>query len=553
MKRLQERLSAAKRTKEFMERMETVFFLNESVVPLAEFVANAFNEANEESRYAQVLGSLYGTYLAAGKGTEATDALERLIDIDPYDYENQKRLEQLKGKVDDARFRSVASRITGSGSTLTVEGTSFTQTTDKAQVAAPADPLKRGVMLEDLIVQVEIFLQYSLKAKAIEKLQQLHELFPGEEANNERLYNLYEQAQFFPPDLAKPGAARPAPEAAAPPVASSADTVSDLAMISEITHALFRQGGPKEILQTAAVEMGKYLGVSRCLGTLGQPGKLPSVTVEFCAPGVPQSPRVAIVKLLALLAKTKIDPGTGAALDMQLTPDLKQAGAQSVLAMPLTDKEKQEPIGLLVLSQVGTPRQWKPNEVYLLKAVTDQVDTSISHIKMRSLMKTMTVADDGSGLLRRSSYLDTLVAEARRNKEQGTPLVVVLFELDKGVQLLGKVSEAKMEKFMREAGTIILAQTRQHDLAFWYTTTSLAVLLNDTTARKCQPMVEKLRNVLSELELPGVKDKVRFSAAISEAAVRPDYDELDIVTDVVNRAELSLEQVRKKGDAVAVW
>jgi hypothetical protein len=53
-------------------------------------------------------------------------------------------------------------------------------------------------MLEDMIVQAEIFLQYSLNAKGIEKLQRINELFPGEEARNERLRKLYERAEYFP-------------------------------------------------------------------------------------------------------------------------------------------------------------------------------------------------------------------------------------------------------------------------------------------------------------------------------------------------------------------
>ncbi len=66
-------------------------------------------------------------------------------------------------------------------------------------------------------------------------------------------------------------------------------------------------------------------------------------------------------------------------------------------------------------------------------------------------------------------------------------------------------------------------------------------------------MVEKLRQALLDVKLPGVKDSPSFSAAISEASIRPDYDEPDIVTDVINRAEFTLEEARKKGNAVAVW
>ena len=41
--------------------------------------------------------------------------------------------------------------------------------------------------LEDLIVQTEIFLQYSLQAKALERLQKIAAMFPGEEERHPRL------------------------------------------------------------------------------------------------------------------------------------------------------------------------------------------------------------------------------------------------------------------------------------------------------------------------------------------------------------------------------
>ena len=65
--------------------------------------------------------------------------------------------------------------------------------------------------LEDLVVQVEIFLQYSLQTKAVERLERIAELFPGEEDKNERLRALYERANWWPK-----GAPRKASPAAPP-------------------------------------------------------------------------------------------------------------------------------------------------------------------------------------------------------------------------------------------------------------------------------------------------------------------------------------------------
>jgi len=58
--------------------------------------------------------------------------------------------------------------------------------------------------LDDLIVQTEIFLQYSLHAKAVERLQKIASMFPGEEAHNPRLQNLYQMANWWPKTAVKP-------------------------------------------------------------------------------------------------------------------------------------------------------------------------------------------------------------------------------------------------------------------------------------------------------------------------------------------------------------
>jgi len=43
---------------------------------------------------------------------------------------------------------------------------------------------------------------------------------------------------------------------------------------------------------------------------------------------------------------------------------------------------------------------------------------------------------------------------------------------------------------------------------------------------------------------------VTLSAGIVEAVARADFDSEDIVTDLINRAEFSLEEARKKGDTM---
>src|SRR6266852_1110392 len=98
--------------------------------------------------------------------------------------------------------------------------------------------------LDDLMVQSEIFLQYSLHSKAVERLQKIAGMFPGEEERNARLRTLYELANWWPPGAirTKPEPDAGVPVAAAEPVslpaktgAYSPETLRDLTKIWEIT------------------------------------------------------------------------------------------------------------------------------------------------------------------------------------------------------------------------------------------------------------------------------------------------------------------------------
>ena len=63
----------------------------------------------------------------------------------------------------------------------------------------------------------------------------------------------------------------------------------------------------------------------------------------------------------------------------------------------LTDKETQAPAGALLVGD-ASPRKWKPNESFFLQAVGDQLVLSVTHTRLRSLVRTLAVADEKTGL-----------------------------------------------------------------------------------------------------------------------------------------------------------
>ena len=97
----------------FLAMMQDVVAGHRPSIEMLEFLADQFNSANRESDYcATLLGSLTFTAQKAAP-PKAGDALDRAAEIDPYESGHQKRMEMLKGKIDDNRYQVIASRFTG--------------------------------------------------------------------------------------------------------------------------------------------------------------------------------------------------------------------------------------------------------------------------------------------------------------------------------------------------------------------------------------------------------------------------------------------------------
>jgi len=164
---------------------------------LVEFWAAAYAALNREVKYFDALVRLFDMYLEAGNVVGAGEALEKLVDIDAYDSRHQQRLDRLKGRADAAFLGRMRTRLSQLA-TNTSDGMDVPAANSVADRPPAAEQNRDKQTLEDLIVQAEIFMQYSLQAKVVERLEKIAELFPKEEEHNERLRNLHRMANWQP-------------------------------------------------------------------------------------------------------------------------------------------------------------------------------------------------------------------------------------------------------------------------------------------------------------------------------------------------------------------
>jgi len=537
--------------RQFIAIMEDITGSRRASSQMLEFLSELYNSSNRESDYCTTLLKLFDLYVSTGDFAKAAECLDRAAEVDPYEPGHLKRLEMIRGKVADARFKVIASRFSSASKA------------PEEPVQTEGPTLGAGT-LQDLMLQAEILVQYGMRNKAVERLQRIQELFPREEERNEDLQRLYLAAGVtpryagsapLPPAAVATPASAPVAAAVPVPMADPAADVRTFTRVAEITRKLYHQSTAPAVLSTAVKEIGAQWETSRCIAVMGKPGLPATAMDEFCADGLKRASIAAIGELVACLHGA-VDghdplpiPDTAKSEPLQSAKKaVAELGAATLLAIPLTDGE--ETAGILVLVH-SRPRAWQPSDMVVLKTLADQMVIALNNAGLRRLVKNLSVTDEKSGLLKRASYLDLLMAESKRAVQNSSALCVVLMQFGKSGALIKEHGEADVQSVMEKAGQMFAANIRSNDLAFRYDTTTIAILLGETAEKEGMLAIEKLRKIIGELRWPA-KDgaeshQVFFSAGLAEAVIRTEYDPVDVVTEVINRAEHALSQAMAQG------
>jgi len=280
-----------------------------------------------------------------------------------------------------------------------------------------------------------------------------------------------------------------------------------------------------------------------------------SAAKEFVAGGnTPAAPDL-MEQIVSGLHDLVITQGSLAYSDITSVPELQYVTAQllslgvrSLLVLPLTDGN--DHLGVLLLTE-EKPRTWSQNEILVFKMIAEQVAIALNNAGLRRLVKNLSVTDENSGLLRRASYLDLLMGEVRRAAQQATPLCVLLMRVGDRTAIVKEQGEAAADSLMQRLGQLVAANVRQNDLAFRYAANAIAIVLGETAEPEALRVVEKMRRLITTA-IGEQQVANSLNAGIAEAVVRAQFDAVDIVTEVINRAERALEKSVADGPGKSV-
>ncbi len=525
---------------EFLRCVEKIYEADASNVAILETLRDLYDELNKEDGLRRALTRLFSLYLAGEEYDKAADALERILDVDLYGAGHYDRLLNLEGHIDKALYRSILTRVRPASAS---RGPMSTGTKGEGGVSQQQEDL------EALIVEGEMFYRYQLDSKLRETVEKLSCLYPGVEERNSRLRELYDLAGFRPKPV--PGAA--ASETEGGPASArtqTAQSLEELRRISEITSNINREGTPQGVMQVAVNEIGRVLKASRCWGALGSPERPPTLTVEFCSPSIQTSETASALRLYSALIREAVANPEGwsvgnagaAPVLLSIQDDVRKLEIQSVLALPLLDKD--EVAGLLVAEQCYSPRLWTAGESLLLKALAPQIVTAVNNSKLRRLVRSLAGTDPETGLLPRSSYMDCLLAEAQRAKEQSQALSVCLLEPENAADLMKTLGETGGHQYFTRLSKIVTSAVRQNDIAIRYSPFSIALIFPDTPLPQAGLAIEKLRRNLSHA-IPDKGVPPSVCAAVCEITLGAEFDAVDGITEVINRLERVLTQARE--------
>jgi GAF domain-containing protein len=539
---LKDRLFQQGKRNEFLRFMERVYEADESNLEVLEVLSNVYNEMNKEDGLRRSLTRLFNLYLASENYRKAGDTLERILDVDPYGEAHYDRLVNLEGHIDAIWYKNILTRMQPPSSART-----------SPAMIAEAEAAEKTETMEDLVVEGEMYHQYQLSAKLQETLEKIDRLFPGADGHSQSVRDLYEAAGYTPKYKAPPAPVAVTPRADAPsPGMTSSQSLDDLRKISEITANIYRESTAQAVLQIAVNEIGRAMNASRCWGAVGLPDGPPVLSAEYCSPLASPSEPAAATKLFAFLMGQATSSPDGwtfenvaqAPLLSTVANEFQKLGIRSLQALPLLDKDVAG--GLLLLEQCDAPRTWSPGESLLLKAIGTQVVIAINNTKLRRLVRSLAGADPETGLLPRSAYLECLLSEARRSKEQSQPLSVCLLEPENPHALMKTLGDAGVQRFVLQVGKALAPALRQNDISIRYSPLSIVVVFPDTALPQAGLAVEKVRRAMAQVRVNGAEAS-SFCAAVCDVPLGPNFDAVDGVTEVINRLEASLDRAHKEG------
>ena len=178
-------------------------------------------------------------------------------------------------------------------------------------------------------------------------------------------------------------------------------------------------------------------------------------------------------------------------------------GTVHALAVPMLGLPG-SPEYLGVLSIARRRRQFTREEEELLQYLAGQAVVSIENARLHEAVELQAVTDELTGLANLRSFQATLESEIERSRRFGTPLALVMLDLDHFKQINDEYGHQQGDEVLELVADVLREFSRDIDAPARYGGEELAVVLPQTDSSGAEQLAERIREAVEQLEVPRV-------------------------------------------------
>lgn len=215
-------------------------------------------------------------------------------------------------------------------------------------------------------------------------------------------------------------------------------------------------------------------------------------------------------------------------------------GTATVLELPMTAHGEIQ--GMLKIATTLPDAAAQLERVQpLATAIADAMSLAVSNIALREKLRTQALRDPLTGLYNRRYMEDALSRYANLTERSGTPLSVIMIDLDHFKKLNDEFGHAVGDSVLRETAATIMSALRTSDVACRYGGEELLVILPECGITEASAKAEVLRE---RIEALSTTHDAKISASFGVAAIP---ESTRSIADLLGLADAALYQAKEAG------
>ena len=167
--------------------------------------------------------------------------------------------------------------------------------------------------------------------------------------------------------------------------------------------------------------------------------------------------------------------------------------------------------------------------------IAEQALIALENARLHGLVQRQAVTDDLTGLANRRRFLAQLDSEIARSKRSGSPLGIVLADLDDFKRVNDTYGHEAGDDALRSFAEILATMARDVDLAVRLGGEEFALLLPDTDLAGAAQLAERLRVALESAEVGRPPVQIRLTASFGVSSFPAAAGADDLFTDADRR------------------